>query len=282
MYIRAEMSRRFVYIIIRGCFRQNITGNLGSVVSTFMPVTTPWLAYLKPNPYARVRLFCFSYAGGSASVYRRWHWPEALDVCPVQLPGRETRLMEKPLTRMDKLSALLVGALEPYLDMPFAFFGHSLGAVVSYEVAQRLRMARADRLPGHLLVSARRAPQILLRQEPLYHLPDEAFKNGLKQLKGTPQAVLENAELMELMLPALRADFELDETYRHRVDDLPLDCPLTAFGGMEDVDVPRVELEAWRDVTRSRFRLKLFRGDHFFLHRESEALSAAIAEALLE
>ena len=244
-----------------------------------MSASTSWLAYYKPNPNARLRLFCFSYAGGSAAVYRGWNLPEALEVCPVQLPGRETRLMEKPLTRMDELSALLVEALAPYLDMPFAFFGHSLGAVVSYEVAQQLRAAR-DVQPGHLLVSARRAPQIPFRQEISYHLPDEAFKDRLRRLKGTPEEVLDNAELMELMLPALRADFELDEAYRQRADYLPLDCPVTAFGGVEDEEAPREDLEAWREVTLSRFRLKMFPGGHFFMHSERESLLAAIAEAL--
>jgi medium-chain acyl-[acyl-carrier-protein] hydrolase len=104
----------------------------------------------------------------------------------------------------------------------------------------------------------------------------------LRQLKGTREEVLENTELMELMLPALRADFELDETYQRRASYLPLDCPVTAFGGMEDDEVPQEDLEAWREVTLNCFRLKMFPGDHFFIHSQSESLLASITEALLE
>ena len=246
-----------------------------------MPAKTPWFPYYKPNPKANFRLFCFPYAGGGASTFQRWNLPETLELCPVQLPGHETRLMERLLTRMDELSAALVDALSPYLDIPFAFFGHSLGAIVSYEVAQRLR-AEADLQPWHLFVSARRAPQIALRREISHQLPNEAFRSRLRHLKGTREEVLENAELMELMLPALRADFELDETYQRGAGYLPLDCPVTAFGGLEDDEVPKGDLEAWRETTLNRFQLKMFPGGHFFIHSQGESLLTSITEALLE
>ena len=246
-----------------------------------MQAKTSWFAYYKPSPKARLRLFCFPYAGGGASIYHRWNSPEALELCLVQLPGHETRVTEQPLTHMDELSARLVESLRPYLDIPFAFFGHSLGAIVSYEVAQRL-LTELHLQPRHLLVSARRAPQIPLRRGISHQLPNEAFMRRLRQLKGTREEVLENTELMELMLPALRADFELDETYQRRASYLPLDCPVTAFGGMEDDEVPQEDLEAWREVTLNCFRLKMFPGDHFFIHSQSESLLASITEALLE
>ena len=244
--------------------------------------TDPWISFRKPRPHARLRLFCFPYAGGGALIYREWSqdMPDEIEVCPVQLPGRERRLREPSFTRVEPLIDALLPALTPYFDMPFAFFGHSMGGTLAYELAQRLAQEGQDG-PQHLVASARRAPQVAAEDNQIhYHLPDDEFKEHLREIKGTPEEVLANEELMDLMLPLLRADFELVDT--HPISTAPpLDCPVTVFGGLEDHDVPRKELEAWSEVTNRRFRLRMFPGDHFFLHPHRQALVHAVAESLL-
>lgn len=242
--------------------------------------TNPWIAFRKPRAQARLRLFCFPYAGGGASAYRAWQasLPAEIEVCPVQPPGRENRLSEERFLRVGGLAEAVRGALDELLDLPFAFFGYSLGAVVAYETALLLRDAGLE--PLQLLVAARRAPSVPPDQEPTYDLPEAEFRAKLEELEGTPNEVLEHPELMELMEPLLRADFELNDTYEPTAAT-PLSCPVTAFGGLEDPDVDRQSLEAWREVSGGRFRLRMFAGGHFFLHEHQPALIAAVAQELM-
>ncbi len=240
-----------------------------------------WIAYRKPRPRARLRLLCFPFAGGGALAYRPWtaEMPAEIDVLPVQLPGRERRLREPSYTRLEPLVEAAAKALVPYLDRPFAIFGHSMGSLIGYEVAQWLRRERGLE-PLHLLASARRAPQLPPDPDEYYKLPDPELIEQLREINGTPAEALEHPELMELMLPLLRADFELNDTYQPIVHP-PLECPVTAFGGVEDGEVARDELEAWRGVTAGPFRLRMFDGDHFYLHRHQSALRQAVSETLL-
>ena len=245
---------------------------------TLSPVSSAWLRLHQRNPAAQLRLFCFPYAGGSASVYRHWtDLPPEIEICPVQLPGRDERFREPAFTRADALCDALVVALADYLDTPFAVFGHSMGAIIAYEFTRRLH-ARGS-MPRHLLVSGQRAPHIPLRRKQSFSLPDPAFKNRLLELDGTPVAVLQDAELMELLLPRLRSDFELSETYA-RARHAPLSCPIAAFGGAQDKEVSRSDLEAWREVTTTAFDLRIFPGGHFYLDREGPALRRFITACL--
>lgn len=205
--------------------------------------------------------------------------PPGIEVCPVQPPGRENRLSEQRFVRVGPLAEAICEAVKPLLDVPFAFFGHSLGAVVGYEAALRLRK-KGEAEPVQLIVSARRAPSVPRDDEPTYNLPDEEFRAKLAELEGTPKEVLEHPELMELMEPLLRADFELNDTYEPS-DEPALDIPVTAFGGLEDPEVARDDLDAWRQVSRGTFRLRMFAGGHFFLHEHQQALIAAIAQELV-
>ncbi len=240
----------------------------------------PWIAFRKPRPAARLRLFCFPYAGGSALIYRPRGSQIApdIDVFPVQLPGRGKRLREPSFTRVAPLVDAMHEVLTPYFDRPFAFFGHSMGALLAYELTHRLRR-EGRALPVHLLLSARRAPHLPPKQEPYYDLPDDEFLGKLGEMNGTPEEVLANEELMELMLPLIRADFELNDT--HDSTGYPqLSCPFTAFGGVADPEVERSDLEPWRELTEGKFRLRMFPGDHFFLHPGEGTLLAAIGEEL--
>lgn len=238
-----------------------------------------WLSCYKPNPAATVRLFCFPYAGSSALIYRDWvrSFPEWIEVCPVQLPGRGARLREKPFVRMDQLVKSLLREMRSYLSKPFAFFGHSMGAVIGFEITRLLRRENAM-LPVHLFISGRGAPQTMVPKPPTYNLPDAAFKQELQRLKGTPAEVLAHPELMEVVMPLLRADFELIQTYSYTYEQ-PLNVPLTALGGLED-DISRQSLEDWRAETTGPFSVRMFAGDHFYLTTNQQLLPTILAEEL--
>jgi surfactin synthase thioesterase subunit len=202
------------------------------------------------------------------------NWPEELrpeiEICPVQLAGREDRCLEEPYSRMGPLVEALAEALQPYLNIPFAFVGHSLGAVVCFEMVRQLRRQGLP-LPAHLFVSGAAAPQLANAFPQIHRLPAEDFLDELKRLNGTPDEVLQNAELMDVLLPALRADFELFETYIHAFE-YPLPCPITASGGQRDVRVSHGDLAAWRLHTTSTFRVRLFPGNHFFIRTARKPL----------
>jgi medium-chain acyl-[acyl-carrier-protein] hydrolase len=218
-----------------------------------------------------LRLFCFPYAGGAASVFSAWPGdvPGDVEVCPIQLPGRQGRLEEPPFTRMEPLVKALAQAIQPYLDKSFAFFGHSLGTKISFELARYLR-AQGASMPVHLFFSGSNAPQIINSDPAIHILPDAEFVETLRHFNGTPEALLQNEELLQLFLPLLRADIALHETYRY-VPGEPFDCPVSVFGGLEDDEVSRENLEAWRVHTRGAFTLRMLPGDHFFL-RSAHAL----------
>jgi medium-chain acyl-[acyl-carrier-protein] hydrolase len=232
---------------------------------------SPWLLNTKPNPNAALRLFCFPYAGGSAQIFRSWsqQLPRSVEACPVQLPGRGSRLREPPFTDLNTMVQALAGALLPYMDKPFAFFGHSMGGLISFELAHRLRESGVPG-PVQLFISGNRAPQFSHDDSPSYDLPEPEFIEELRRMNGTPAEVLEHPELIQLLIPLLRADFKVAQTYVHQPRP-PLDCPITAFGGLRDEDVTQEHLSGWREQTTAEFSLHMFPGDHFFI-LNSEAL----------
>ncbi|HEV7906270.1 MAG TPA: alpha/beta fold hydrolase [Pyrinomonadaceae bacterium] len=223
-------------------------------------------------------MFCFPYAGGAASVYRNWakHLPSSIEVCPVQLPGRGSRMGEPFFRRIEPLVEAAAEALLPYFDRPFAFFGHSMGAIISFELARLLRREH-KLLVTKLFLSARPAPHLPDDEPTTYNLPEPEFREELRRLKGTPQEVLEHPDLMALMSPMLRADFEVCQTYEY-VPEPPLKCPITVFGGLQDEEVSREQLDAWRAHTDASFALRMFPGDHFFLHASAPMLLRLIAQ----
>jgi medium-chain acyl-[acyl-carrier-protein] hydrolase len=186
--------------------------------------------------------------------------------------------METSFSRLSPLVQALAEALVPLLDMPFAVFGHSLGALVGFELARALRKQSGVQ-PVHLFVSADRAPQIPLPGRPIHALPEGEFLAELRCLNGTPGKVLEHAELMRIMLPILRADFAVYETYAYSAEP-PLDCAISSFGGLQDRKVNCGDLEAWRDQTRASFSLRMFPGDHFFLNTSQSLLLRVLSEEL--
>ncbi len=232
-----------------------------------------------PNPEAGVRLFCLPFAGGSAVVFHPWPAGlPSLEVCAVELPGRGSRFSERPMSDLKRLVAALATGIMPYLDKPYALFGYSLGAVIAFELAQHLRH-HALPAPVQLLVAARRAPHLADIRPPIYNLPEAQFLREIHKYNGTPMTVFQDPDLRALFLPVLRADFQITDTYICSADD-PLDCPITAFGGLQDETVSQQALGEWGQYTRSHFALHMFEGDHFFLKSQQRSLLAAIEVSL--
>ena len=231
-----------------------------------------WIRRPKVNPRARLRLFCFPFSGGAASFYNTWMngLPREVELCPVQPPGRGSRFREPPFTDISPLVCSLSRIIRAYSEIPFAFFGHSVGALIGFELARELR--RRDGLrPARLFVSGRRAPHISHRGPHKHKMPRSELIQTLRQYNGAPELVLKEPELMEIFLPILRADFSVGETYTYG-DDRSLDCPITAFGGSHDKEASHDDLMAWGEHTNSEFRIKVFSGEHFYLKRAQEHL----------
>jgi medium-chain acyl-[acyl-carrier-protein] hydrolase len=245
------------------------------------PQVKSCVIYPKPNPHARARLFCFPYAGGTAAIFRGWlsYLPGEVEVCAIQYPGRGSRIAERLLEHVDELVSSSFDELQPFLNKPFAFFGHSMGALVSYEFARRLQ---GEQRPGPigLFVSGCTAPHLRASDRMTYDLPEPEFIAELRELQGTPPEVLENKELMQLMLPMIRADFKVSQTYQY-VPGPPLECPIRAFGGLKDHMVTREKVEGWGEHTNAGFRAQMLPGDHFFLNTAQPLLTRIIAQELI-
>jgi medium-chain acyl-[acyl-carrier-protein] hydrolase len=244
-------------------------------------MNTDWVVRFSPRQNARARLFCFHHAGGSAAGYRTWSrvLPAELEVCAIQLPGRANRLREPVVPSMTSLVAALVTELESFVDLPFALFGHSMGAVLAVEVARALT-TRGGPVPRHLFVSSRRPPHLPSAEPPMHTLSDIEFIKELNhRYGGIPVELLAERELMDLLLPGLRADISALETH-NPPRRAPLSIPITAFGGAEDPVTPRQHLEAWRDETTGPFRVRVFPGSHFYLTAVQDELLADLDATL--
>jgi medium-chain acyl-[acyl-carrier-protein] hydrolase len=239
-----------------------------------------WVQRAPPRTEARRRLFCFPHAGAAASAYREWPngLPSDIEVCAVQLPGREARMREAPIARMDEMVAALADGLRGLLDRPFAFFGHSMGAFIGFELARELRRSGAPG-PDHLIMSAARAAHLPSSRRPLYALPEAEFVAEVRGMNGTPPEVLAHPELRRLVLPILRADCALCETWRFRAE-APLACDITVLGGIRDREVDRGQLEAWRELTTGACTVRMLPGDHFFIRSARLKVLALVAASL--
>ncbi|MBG9943087.1 alpha/beta fold hydrolase [Brevibacillus formosus] len=246
-----------------------------------MSMDTIAKSWLLAQPQAKdsVRLFCFPYAGGGASIYRGWAraFPSDVGVYPVQLPGRENRIAERAYSDMGALVEELAQVIHPYLDRPFLFFGHSMGTRIAFELARTVR-SKWGRLPLGLIVSGGRAPHFP-EPKPIYHLPEDEFVAALRRFSGTPEAILQSKELMQLFMPLLRADFTLDETYVF-AEEPRLDCPIAAYCGTEDQEATQEEMEAWASHTSAGFTLEMVNGGHFFLTTNKDVLLQSVTKMI--
>lgn len=237
-------------------------------------VESNWFFRPAPREDARIRLFCFPHAGGGAAAFREWPamLSSEIDVWAVQAPGRAWRLREAPFTDVEVWADEATEAMLPWLDRPFALFGHSLGSIVAFEVARRV-VARGYE-PEALFVGARRAPGLPARDSDLSELSDTDFVESICQrFGGIPPVILESEEVLSLMLPTLRADVAALEQYDYSAGP-PLTSPLVVMGGTEDGSVSTEELDAWSAVSNGPTSVRIFEGDHFYVesHRD-EVLS---------
>jgi medium-chain acyl-[acyl-carrier-protein] hydrolase len=225
-----------------------------------------WFETVQGAKEGAPRLFCFPYAGGSTQVFRSWQrqFAPEITLCLAHLPGRAMRIGEPPFRGLKPLVAALAQAIINEPQGPFAFWGHSMGALISFELARELRRA-GQRGPQALLVSGHGAPQIPETDPPIFKLPEQEFVAELRRFNGTPKELLENPELTQLFLPTIRADFEVVETYVYEPDE-PLACPIHAYGGLEDPSVPAEHLKEWQKLTSGPCKVRMFPGDHFYIH----------------
>ena len=245
-----------------------------------MKTKKQWVNIFDPSPSARLRLFCFPFAGGGAVAFRDWSkaLSREVEVCPVQLPGRGTRINEACFTRLQPLVETTAEGLLPYFDRPFAFFGHSFGAFLSFELTRHLRRQQL-RQPLHLFASGCRAPQIPSPNSARHTLPEPVLRDLLRRFEGTPREILEQPEILALMLPILKADLEAHETYRY-IDEPPLGCPISGYGGTDDPEVSLDQLQAWRAQTSAAFSLQMFHGGHFFINSSQPLVLRSLSKEL--
>jgi medium-chain acyl-[acyl-carrier-protein] hydrolase len=215
-----------------------------------------------------MQLFCFPYAGGGPAAFRDWTTEmlkdAGIEVCAVRLPGRDSRVNEKPLRSVFEVVAPVAAAIAEINDRPYVLYGHSLGAILAFETARELRR-KGIREPEHLIVSAGPAPQLPWDLSPIHHLDQDVFLAKIQERYGPiASPILNDLELLDLLLPGLRCDVEMRENYRYS-PEAPLDFPVTAYGGFQDQAVTSASLEAWRQQTRSEFQLHMVQGHHFCL-----------------
>lgn len=230
-----------------------------------MKTLCPWLIRYNGDDSSAIRLFCFHFAGGSALAFKSWaqYLPDDVELIAIQLPARDGRYSEPALTDMSQVIAGLIPVIAPYLDKPYIIYGHSLGALIGYELIRTIhKMGLAS--PKLFVASAHRAPHLVARAKPIYTLSDKEFITKIGRFEGTSKIILENEELMSAFLPRIRSDFQILETYDYQ-PYVPLDTPILALMGRDDTHVNETELLGWAEHTKKNFRCHFFEGGHFFI-----------------
>lgn len=237
-----------------------------------------WLTCYKANPNAKVRLFCFPYAGGSASGFHSWlQWlPEWVELHIVQLPGRAERMAEPNINNMKEYIQGIKTELVALTDKPYVLFGHSMGALAAFETLVMLYEAKLPK-PDHCIFSGALSPHRQNRMKPISGLPKQEFVEELKKLNGTPEQVFNTPSLLDLCLPYIRADFSVVEMFRTEFSGL-LPSKSTVIYGSED-KMNHNDMQEWQSFFTQEIDIKVFAGDHFFIHNEDNVMK--IIEELL-
>ncbi|XXF81087.1 alpha/beta fold hydrolase [Myxococcaceae bacterium GXIMD 01537] len=238
-----------------------------------------WFPFRRSQAPARRRLFCFPFAGGSASAFHGWSaaLPPDVELCALQLPGRERRLMEPAFTELPAAVDALLPVMRPLLDLPFAFLGYSMGTRFALELTRRLQR-QGGPLPRGIVMAAAVPPRAHTAA-PLHTLDEASFIQALRRYGGTPEQVLAHQELRELVIPSLRADFAM-AWWKPAPDAEPLTCPLVVWSGTEDAHVASASVERWREETTGEIRFRQFPGGHFFLRTAKDELLAELSQEL--
>jgi medium-chain acyl-[acyl-carrier-protein] hydrolase len=238
--------------------------------------TNRWLLPVSRSPRPVLRLFCFPCAGGWGQMFYPWarRLSKEIDIWAVQLPGRAQRMREVLGTCMRQLSDEVALGIQSHLGVPYAFFGHSMGALMSFEVSRRLRSRRWPR-PVHLFLSSSTAPDLCHLRPSLHTLTDEEIMLKLAGWNSMPAELNGNTEMIDVILPTLRSDFRLCDTYAY-TEEPPLDIPMTVLGGKDDDEVPLDGLAAWKRQTAARFAVRTFPGGHFYFSSADDEFFAVL------
>ena len=254
-------------------FHPRLSNAIGAIMNAWLPQSF--------DPRGREhRVLCFPHAGGGAAIYHRWNRElHGVELVPINLPGRESRIDHRPADNLEALLRKMVPAIERACDAPFSIFGYSMGALIGFELARQFRASGA-RMPDHMFVAASRAPQLPLGRDPLHQLSDDAMLDELVESYGMAKETSpQERALMKMMSDTLRADLKLFETYKYE-EQPPLDVPITAFGGSNDPQVTRAKLEAWKAQTATTFKSRFLPGHHFFLRKRHQSILDAISSAV--
>ncbi|HEY0636758.1 MAG TPA: thioesterase domain-containing protein [Pseudonocardiaceae bacterium] len=240
----------------------------------------PWVARLRPASDGQVRLICFAHAGGGAATFRGWvdDLSKDIDMCVVRLPGRESRLREQQIRKMDELVPTLASALEGLLDGPYAFFGYCSGALTAFELTRYL-LTTGQRPPERLFACACPSPRLVLRDSGVHQLQGPKLAEHLKALGIIPATILDEPSLFAMFEDSVRADYEVYETATYLPGD-PLPLPISVFGADEDPSTNVPTLLDWRDETSDVFTFRLFRGTHSFFEADRRIIVRAVADEL--
>jgi len=235
-----------------------------------------WFISTKTDDDIKLRLFCFPYAGGNSSTYATWlnALPKYVEIIMIQPPGRTTRMFEAPFDNMEALVADLLNSIVDLLDKPYAFFGHSLGSRVAYELVCQLQ-AKHFALPECLIASASSAPHLPREAEMAWDKSDEVFIESLKTLGGTPSEFFEYEELVKMSLPMLRADFKISELHRALAITLP--CQVHVLSGTEDDNISHENVVAWQAISDKKITVNYINGGHFYIDQNSKDVLSVVS-----
>lgn len=241
-------------------------------------IGSPLIYIPRPSANAKIRLVCFPYAGGGSAIYTPWidKLPQEVELALIQLPGRGARFGQQPYQTINTMVEDVVEELGKLPPKNLFFYGHSMGARVAYEVTLMLHREKCP-LPIHIVAAGSMAPRIPRKAKNSYNLTDNEFIEHLMELKGTPEEVLANRDLMELLLPTLRADFKIVETYINN-STVVIPTKLSVFAGKQDLTVELAELEPWFDVFQENDGISWFAGGHFFINENSHDVLTVLSK----
>ena len=226
---------------------------------------------MKNESKVSAQLFCFHHAGGHTGYFKNWKrfLPASIEIIPIGLPGRHDRFGEPLIVEFPAALEAVASMVVPLVSGPFALIGHSMGALLAFELARNLE--QLGPAPCALFVSACRAAHRFAENRAMKsQLPDPELLQEIREMNGTPESLLLDTELMDLILPIIRADFAVCDSYNFEAEPF-LTCPIFAFGGLDDPDLKREDIAAWRHLTSGGFRSQMLAGDHFFIYKESQA-----------
>lgn len=241
-----------------------------------------WFPYNHSTNSSNLRLFCFGHSGSAASIFRNWQpqFSPCIEIWPLQLPGRETSFSEPLITSLNVLIDKLYPNILPLMEAPFAMFGHSLGALIAFELARKIENSPVKANLRKLFVSACSAPSVLTNESSIHSLPDEAFLETLIHYGAMHPQLLENKDALKVLLPRIRADFSVFETYRYSPVP-PLETPIVALAGQHDTVICEENITAWKNHAKESFSFYSFSGGHFYPQTNLQDLCHMINQHLI-